>query len=63
MKTFDIRQQYASIAYVRSGQKLRFPCPLGRYQSATIVDAIRQAAKDWKIPALLLHATLVVEEA
>lgn len=58
MKTFKVVQQYASIAYVRSGQKMSMSLPLGNYQAATITSAVNKAAKDWKVPALLLHATL-----
>lgn len=58
MKTFKVVQQYANIPAARRNEKLALPLPLGNYEGRTITSALNKAAKDWKLPALLLHATL-----
>lgn len=61
MKTYAVVQSYANIAGVRRNEKLTMPLFLGHYEGRTITSAINKAAKDWKLPALLLRASLAKE--
>lgn len=61
MKKFYVNQQYASVQYAKQGLKLSQPLSCGYYQARTATSAVNKAAKEWKVPAALLQATIANE--
>jgi hypothetical protein len=59
MNTYEIYQKYASLAHYRVNRPLPEQPILGYYQAASLYDAVRQAAAQWRAPALLLSGVKV----